>query len=77
LEWRPLYKIIFESYYIKDLGLRIPPKEPHGKNIYLLLEKIRNYFSENSTNEILEEIRPMMCPHDHVLFRGTLYYFIL
>lgn len=33
-----------------------------------VLDRVRIFFDKNATDEILDEFRPMLCPHDHVCF---------
>lgn len=42
----------------------------HGNAIVGLIKKLKRYFPKSATNEILEEFRPIMCFHDHLLFKA-------
>jgi proteasome activator subunit 4 len=68
-DWKPLYKIVNETYFSKYRKAVYTPKD-HGSAIIELVRKIKRYFAPEATDEILNEFRPLLCVHDHLLFKA-------
>lgn len=67
--WRPLYALMVKYFFCK---LR-RTSEVHrglGEAIVKLIKEARRFFSPDATVEILNEISPLLCPHDEVCFRA-------
>lgn len=43
-------------------------------NVFVWLLNVIRYFSDESTQEMLEEWRPLLCPFDVTVIRGLTYY---
>ncbi|PVD25485.1 hypothetical protein C0Q70_13141 [Pomacea canaliculata] len=75
LPWRPLYQLMEDTIYspMNQHGLQLLPLnfESTLKN---LVRTCRKYFSDESTQEMLEEWRPLLCPFDVTVIRGLTYY---
>ncbi|XP_071961962.1 proteasome activator complex subunit 4-like [Antedon mediterranea] len=75
LPWRPLYelvkRILYSSY--EQLGMQWIPGSIEGclKN---LVQSARVYFSDESTQEMLDEWRPLMCPFDYTMEVAITYF---
>ncbi|XP_078000645.1 proteasome activator complex subunit 4-like [Glandiceps talaboti] len=74
LEWRPLYEVVERIYYSRyePLGLEWLPHTIDNvlKN---LVKCARIYFPEDSTQEMLDEWRPLLCPFDVTMSKGISY----
>ena len=71
LPWRPLYKLmqnLLDSPY-EDVGLILIPSgmDTTVRNVVKLC---RDYFPEESTEEMLKEWRPLLCPFDVTMAMG-------
>ncbi|XP_033120997.1 proteasome activator complex subunit 4-like [Anneissia japonica] len=77
LPWRPLYalvkRVLYSSY--EQLGMEWIPGSIEGclKNV---VQSARVYFSDESTQEMLDEWRPLMCPFDYTM-EVAITYFVL
>lgn len=75
LPWRPLYelyeRIIFSQY--ENLGMLALPSSLEG-HLKSLIFSCRPYFSVESTQEILDEFRPYMCPFDSEMAKAINYF---
>ncbi|XP_076463728.1 proteasome activator complex subunit 4B-like [Babylonia areolata] len=74
LPWRPLYDLIEHTIYssLEQHGLRLLPSNIDN-TVKALVRKCRTYFSDESTQEMLEEWRPLLCPFDVTVIRGLSY----
>uniref|UniRef100_A0A8C9TJ04 Proteasome activator subunit 4 n=1 Tax=Scleropages formosus TaxID=113540 RepID=A0A8C9TJ04_SCLFO len=65
LPWRPLYNLYERILYSKTehLGLNWFPNSIESV-LKMLVKSCRPYFRESSTQEMLEEWRPLLCPFD-------------
>ncbi|KAL0489595.1 26S proteasome subunit BLM10 [Acrasis kona] len=67
VDWRPIYDLIKRHYFRKNRTLLYMPIEQHRKAFLNIIYKLRKYFpAETATEEILSELRPMLCPHDFI-----------
>ncbi|XP_006004010.1 proteasome activator complex subunit 4 isoform X2 [Latimeria chalumnae] len=75
LPWRPLYDIVERILYSKteDLDLNWFPNAIENV-LKSLVKNCRPYFSEDSTAEMLEEWRPLMCPFDVTMQKAISYF---
>eukprot|EP00038_Savillea_parva_P004886 m.144688 g.144688 ORF g.144688 m.144688 type:complete len:1888 (+) comp11603_c0_seq2:145-5808(+) len=76
IEWRPLYDLITKHFFCK---LR-RTSEVHrglGDAIVKLIKDARRFFPATATAEILDEMSPMLCPHDEVCFRAAAFLSLL
>ncbi|XP_013404552.1 proteasome activator complex subunit 4 [Lingula anatina] len=75
LPWKPLYKLAEEVFYSTyephGLALFPPTIESHIKSV---VRMARPYFSVESTQEMLEEWRPLMCPFDTTMGKAMKYF---
>eukprot|EP00731_Ephydatia_muelleri_P029038 Em0020g682a len=74
LPWRPLYTLVKDMYHSEHKQIK--------KGIYLketvqavkgMLSHVRNYFAVESTQEMLDEWRPLLCPFDLAMVEGLTY----
>ena len=74
LGWRPLYELfertLFSPY--ENLGMYFIP-DNYETAIKNLIRSCRPYFSLQSTQEMLDEWRPLLCPYDTVIIKATSY----
>ncbi|KAL9658080.1 hypothetical protein ABK040_012994 [Willaertia magna] len=68
-DWKVLYDLLDKTYFAKFRIATYSPRE-HGTAIVDLARKMRRYFTNNSTIELLEYFRPFMCIHDHLIFKS-------
>ena len=75
IEWRPLY-LLFEKHVFK--GRRKQYQSGHTvtieESLKNLIEYCRNYFPISATQEILDELRPFLCPfNSYKMYKATYY----
>lgn len=77
LPWRPLYDLVEFTFYSKYevVGLKKHPLKLE-ETVKHVVRVSRVYFSEESTQEMLDEWRPLMCPYD-VTFGKAMFFFSL
>ena len=72
--WRPLYdlfeKTLFSPY--ENLGMIFIP-DNYENALKNLIRSCRPYFSLESTQEMLDEWRPLICPFDSLITKVTAY----
>ncbi|CAG2120189.1 unnamed protein product, partial [Medioppia subpectinata] len=72
IRWRPLYELyertLFSHY--ENLGMLFIP-DNYENAVKNLIRMCRPYFSVESTQEMLEEWRPMLCPFDTEMIKVT------
>ncbi|KAG9329545.1 hypothetical protein JZ751_004278 [Albula glossodonta] len=75
LPWRPLYELYERILYSKTehLGLNWFPNSVEGV-LKMLVKSCRPYFPVSSTQEMLEEWRPLLCPFDLTMQKGISYF---
>ncbi len=75
IPWRPLYELYRKTYdsKYKDLGMILIPKD-YESVITELIRKCRIYFSIESTQEMLDEWRPYLCPYDTMMSKAMTYF---
>ncbi|KAI1887190.1 hypothetical protein AGOR_G00203600 [Albula goreensis] len=75
LPWRPLYELYERILYSKTehLGLNWFPNSVEGV-LKMLVKSCRPYFPVTSTQEMLEEWRPLLCPFDLTMQKGISYF---
>ncbi|KAI1720671.1 proteasome-substrate-size regulator, mid region domain-containing protein [Ditylenchus destructor] len=63
--WKPLFDLYVEISYrnLEEDGVFLLP-ENLKKTLGGVILEMNNYFSESATQEILDEVRPMICPWD-------------
>ena len=65
IDWKPLYQLHETLLYskIESLGLiKMPQSLPN--NLRGIIRAARPYFPVSTTEELMRELRPMMCPMD-------------
>lgn len=62
IEWRPLYKIYKKYQSGENHVFHLGESNNLEHNLSKLIEHSRLYFSLNATQEILDKIRPLLCP---------------
>ncbi|XP_074661309.1 proteasome activator complex subunit 4A-like [Tubulanus polymorphus] len=74
LPWRPLYVVMEKTLYSKyePHGLELLPHTIDG-TLKQLAKDCNPYFSVESTQEMLEEWRPLLCPFDVTMMKGVQY----
>ncbi|XP_072167902.1 proteasome activator complex subunit 4-like [Diadema setosum] len=74
IPWKPLYKIVERVIYsqYEPLGLEWFPHSLENR-LKSLIRVSRPYFSVESTQEMLDEWRPLLCPFDETMTKGILY----
>ncbi|XP_011482882.1 proteasome activator complex subunit 4 isoform X2 [Oryzias latipes] len=75
LPWRPLYELHDRILFSKTehLGLNWFPNSVESV-LKTLIKSCRPYFSENATQEMLDEWRPLLCPFDVTMQRAISYF---
>lgn len=75
IEWRPLYDLYERTIYSQHehLGLLLIP-EHYEDTLKNFIRYARVYFSVDATQEMLEEWRPLLCPYDTSMVKGTTYF---
>ncbi|KAL5255340.1 hypothetical protein ACHWQZ_G014676 [Mnemiopsis leidyi] len=74
LDWRPLYKTFKEIFHGKDRVYNLKVGYPQLESVIRhVVGHARDYFSEESTGEMLAEWEPLLCPPDSMCHRGTTY----
>ncbi|XP_035261773.1 proteasome activator complex subunit 4B isoform X1 [Anguilla anguilla] len=75
LPWRPLYELYERILYSKTehLGLNWFPNSVEGA-LKMLVKSCRPYFPVSSTQEMLDEWRPLLCPFDHTMQKAISYF---
>ena len=71
LDWKPLYKLIYK-YEDSSEAARGLIKVQTGLKASLrsVVKFTRSFFSHESTKEILDEFRPLLCPFDRCMLTG-------
>ncbi|KAI6213761.1 hypothetical protein M3Y94_00189800 [Aphelenchoides besseyi] len=71
LDWKPMYNLYYEISYknLEEEGVFLLP-EDLKKTLDRLLHYVRTYFADDATQEILDQIRPFLCPYDEIFSRG-------
>lgn len=74
VEWRPLYELYERLLYspYEHLGMLLLPSNLET-NLKQLIRCCRTYFSEASTQEMLDEWLPLMCPFDVTMHKAVAY----
>ncbi|XP_068688324.1 proteasome activator complex subunit 4-like isoform X1 [Montipora foliosa] len=77
LPWRPLYDLVEFTFHSKYevAGLKKHPLKLE-ETVKHVVRVSRVYFSEESTQEMLDEWRPLLCPYD-ITFGKAMFYFSL
>ena len=75
LDWVPIYKLVERFLYSKlePMGLEWTPNSLEAK-LRALVRNCRSYFPPNSTQDMLDEWRPLMCPFDIVVGKAAKYF---
>ena len=73
LDWKPLYKLIYK-YEDSSEASRGLIKVQTGLKLTLrtVIKFSRSYFSHESTQEMLDEWRPLLCPFDRCMLTGKM-----
>ena len=74
LDWKPLYKLLYR-HEDSSSSARGMIKNPSGLKTTLrtVVKFTRSFFSQNSTQEMLDEWRPLLCPFDRCMIQGMKY----
>ncbi|KAL3232022.1 hypothetical protein MRX96_023105 [Rhipicephalus microplus] len=75
IEWRPLYELYERLLYspYEHLGMLLLPVNLET-NIKQLIRYCRTYFTVESTQEMLDEWEPLMCPFDVTMHKAMAYF---
>jgi len=75
IPWRPLYELYRRTNHskYKDLGIITIPNG-YDSAINDLITKCRIYFPVDSTQEMLDEWRPLLCPYDLMMSNAINYF---
>lgn len=74
IEWRPLYELYEKTLYSsKEHHHLILVPDGFETSLKSLIRGCRAYFPIRSTQKILDEFRPLLCPFDPSMTKGTLY----
>ena len=65
IEWKPLYHLYYKFADSKErtYGL-VTVQSDLLSNLQWVIAYLRPFFSQNSTQEMLDEWRPLLCPHE-------------
>ncbi|PAV61364.1 hypothetical protein WR25_26372 [Diploscapter pachys] len=71
IDWRPLYELYVEVAYknLEEDGIFLMP-DGFKSELYTLIFYARNYFSDSATQELLDELRPLICIWDESIIRA-------
>nr|CAB3265251.1 proteasome activator complex subunit 4B [Phallusia mammillata] len=74
LDWKPLHKLSERLSYSKmePMGLEWIPQNMDSK-LRSLIRNCRSLFPPETTRDMLDEWRPLLCPYDIVMGKGCLY----
>jgi len=75
-DWKVLYDILDKTYFSKFRIAAYSPRE-HGSSLVDLIRKLKRYFSNDSTEELLAFFRPFMCITDHKIFKAQAFLSIM
>ncbi|KAG2394162.1 hypothetical protein C9374_003926 [Naegleria lovaniensis] len=75
-DWKVVYDIIDKTYFTKFRNALYSPRE-HGAALVDLIRKLKRYFTEDSTYEMLKFFRPMLCINDHKIFQAQAFLSIM
>jgi len=77
LPWEPLFELYkhWEDSSFTMRGL-LKPAQGFKSQLTSVIKVARHYFSEESTQEMLDRWRHMMCPHDRSICQVTKYYML-
>lgn len=74
LDWKPLFDLY---YYYEDSSLAVrglvKPQAGLKSQIKVIIKYARSYFSPESTQEMLDLWRPLLCPYDRSMSNGMKY----
>lgn len=75
IDWRPLYKLYERALYspYEHLGMLLLPSNLET-SIKGLIRCCRTYFTVESTQEMLDEWTPLMCPFDVTMHKAMSYF---
>jgi hypothetical protein len=65
LPWKPLFDVFKKFHFTKSRTLNFKLGREHSDYLVNVLKKVRKFFGENSTDEIFDFVRPLLCPHDN------------
>mmetsp|Transcript_4954 Transcript_4954/g.18633 ORF Transcript_4954/g.18633 Transcript_4954/m.18633 type:complete len:1855 (-) Transcript_4954:73-5637(-) len=68
--WRPLWDLLHRYYFKSNNLLRYVPPPSHASNVRHLIGTIKKYFPVESVDEILCEVKPLLCVFDHMFCVG-------
>ena len=74
LDWKPLYKLVYKYEDSSEVTCGLIKVQP-GLIVSLrsVVKYARPFFSHESTKEILDEFRPLLCPFDQSMLQGIVY----
>jgi len=75
IPWRPLYELYRRTNHSKhkDLGIITVPKD-YDNVLRELIGMCRIYFPIQSTQQMLDEWRPLLCPYDSMMWNAVEYF---
>mmetsp|Transcript_51328 Transcript_51328/g.104443 ORF Transcript_51328/g.104443 Transcript_51328/m.104443 type:complete len:1824 (-) Transcript_51328:572-6043(-) len=82
IPWKPIYDALlrvqlrgasWDEYAQRggDLIIGTESSKQHHQALLSLTRRARNFFAPSAAQEILEELRPFLCPHDKSLYKAA------
>mmetsp|Transcript_39346 Transcript_39346/g.93061 ORF Transcript_39346/g.93061 Transcript_39346/m.93061 type:complete len:1826 (-) Transcript_39346:1138-6615(-) len=82
IEWRPIYDALlrvqlsgasWEEYALRggDIITGAEASSQHHKALLSLVRRARNFFAPSAAQEIMEELRPYLCPHEKSMYKAA------
>ncbi|KAK5979699.1 hypothetical protein GCK32_006987, partial [Trichostrongylus colubriformis] len=71
IDWRPLFELYVEVSYknLEEDGIFLMP-DGFRSELQAYISHSRRYFSDNATQQLLDELRPLMCVWDESIVRA-------
>ena len=72
LDWKPLYKLLYKYENSKEIYYGLLKVKPQlTSTLRSVIDKLRPFFSHDSTKEMLDDWRPLLCPLSCNMIKGN------